>query len=245
MKALICPTCGGPSDAPVSRMLRSDNKCVGCHKAARAKYNRDWWARKKQKEPIATRAPRWTAEEDEAIINGAKEIPGRTWDAVKTRRCHVRASFWHNRPYSDADRRFVLRHYKTKSYAWIGEQIGRPEYSVSSYLLRNGLGSGQKKGVKLHKLTDRQRERIPAEVQAAVPRTLPKIMRDEIVNMMIVAALERRLDFKAIRAAFKAYQTQYYVMYPDKGAHTSLDAEIYNDGPTTLGDTIESTALRF
>jgi hypothetical protein len=43
----------------------------------------------------------------------------------------------------------------------------------------------------------------------------------------------------------KPFITRAYAMHPDKGAHASMDAEIYDDGPTTLGDTIESTAFRF
>ena len=96
-----------------------------------------------------------------------------------------------------------------------------------------------------HRLTPRQRERVPAEVQAAVSRNLSKQMRDEIINMIALDALERRLAFTAIKDAFKTYKTRYYAMYPDKGAHASMDAQLYEDGSTTLGDTIESTEFRF
>ena len=114
-----------------------------------------------------------------------------------------------------------------------------------SYLSRSGLKSGQKLREKLHKLTERQREEIPAEVQGAIPRSLPKLIRDEIVSMMVLDALERRLAFTAIKDSFRTYRTRYYEMHPEKGAHRSLDEKVFEDGNTTLGETISSEAFRF
>lgn len=70
-------------------------------------------------------------------------------------------------------------------------------------------------------------------------------MREEIVSMMLVDALGRKLAFEDIKDAYKSYRTQYFRMHPDKGAPQSLDAKVFEDGEATLGDRIDSTIFRF
>jgi hypothetical protein len=238
---LACPSCGAPSNPPLSRLLKSQFRCDDCHRV----YQRDHKRRARGTAPGKEREwKRWTPEEDALLHDGVRDLPGRTPSA-----CYERARIIgavHPDKYRNADIAFIKRHYRTKTHKWIGEQIGRTEGAVSHYTAKHGLLGGQKsRGGKRHRLSERQRERVPAEVQAAVPRTIPKHIRDEIVNMMVLDALERRLAFKTIKGAFKTYWTRYYKLHPDKGAHASLDARIFEDGHTTLGETISSEAFRF
>jgi len=224
-------------------MLKSSYICHDCFRARQRKYRRTEREKRAAKQgreyrPRESLKP-WTEQEDEALRDGATELPGRTKKAIVFRRAVLGAQIRPN--FTADDIAFIKRHYKTKTHKWIGEQLGRSTGSIQQFTTRNGLLSGQKnKGVKRPRLTGRQRACIPAEVQAAVPRTMPKHIRDEIVSMMVLDALERRLEFKAIKDAFKTYRTRYYAMHPEKGAPLSLDTPLFENGSATLGDTISS-----
>lgn len=70
-------------------------------------------------------------------------------------------------------------------------------------------------------------------------------MREEVVSSLILDVLDRRTRFNDLPQKVKPAITRAYAMFPEKGAHASLDAQIFGDGDTTLGDRIDSTVFRF
>lgn len=82
-------------------------------------------------------------------------------------------------------------------------------------------------------------------VNAAVPRTLPEHVRSDLCQDLILAVLEGEIPLEGIQHQVKPYLTRVYRMFPVIGAPLSLDMPLFDDGPTTLGDSIESTAFRF
>jgi hypothetical protein len=75
-------------------------------------------------------------------------------------------------------------------------------------------------------------------INAVVPRTLPRDMRDDIIGEMTLAVIEGRLKIEDVesraaefvRASFKADHNRWGAL--------SLDKPIFEDGTMTLGDTI-------
>lgn len=251
MRALTCPACKGPSNPPLWRLLSSRYQCDACFKAEQRKNQRKQKAKRAERAGrVYTPAPEgwfWTPEEDEAVRNGARELPGRTERAIEFRRSVLGVPLLkvHN-PWNEKDKAFFMRHYKTKSARWIADQLGRPLKSVQKYAERNKIKSGYSKPrERLYRPTERQRGLIPDVVQETVPRNLFKPMRDEVVNMMIADALQGLLKFSDIKGAYSTYKTKYYALYPNMGAHKSMDEKVFEDGTTTLGDTISSDVFRF
>lgn len=240
MSGICCPSCARPTNSPVNRMLRSDYACESCHRARKQISNRK---RRKKRAEDAGRVYRpnklWTEAEDQALRDGAMELPGRTKNAIANRRGALgllfgRAAFW-----TKAEKAFIRKWYGVKPLPWIAEKLGKPLTAVNSWRYKN-LPTKLRPVHKLHKLTKRECNQIVAIVDASVPRSLPPQIREEIVSMMIVDALSRTLAFDAIKTSYKIYRTKYYAVHPEKGAPKSLDAKVFFDRDTTLGDTITS-----
>ncbi len=78
-------------------------------------------------------------------------------------------------------------------------------------------------------------------IRAMLPEHLPD--KDDIVNDIVVSLLEGRLDWTRVQEYVKCYIRAHYRMFPTDAKFAgrklvSLDARLYDDGATTLGDTI-------
>jgi hypothetical protein len=59
------------------------------------------------------------------------------------------------------------------------------------------------------------------------------------------ALVSGRVTPETLRASVKAAVTAVHKMHPDRGTPASLDAQIFDDGPTTLGERISNDVFRF
>jgi hypothetical protein len=77
-----------------------------------------------------------------------------------------------------------------------------------------------------------------------IPRHLPEDVRDEIVQSIFLAILEKRLRFDDVRTRIGEFVTAHNRMFPTQYAKfgdsplVSLDEVLFDDGATTRGDTI-------
>ncbi len=237
-----CPRCGGIHHPTLAALLRSNRTCNAC----RTKANREAIAKKRKPR---TAAPPWSKEELALLAEG-KDVPGRTKSAIKTRR---RIADCLKRPdhvrWSKEENKLFVRLYPTMKNAELAEHF--PGRNVRA-LVRRGWYLGLRKNPDYRgcavktKLTREQREAVPALVQEAMKglRDRPHI-REEIVSSLTLDVLDGKVPFEGIKDAVKTHRTKAYAMFPEKGAHQSLDAQLFDDGPTTLGERIDSNAFRF
>jgi hypothetical protein len=76
-----------------------------------------------------------------------------------------------------------------------------------------------------------------AMIRAAVPANFPRDAREEIIASMALAIIEGRLWQRDIGQRVGEFIKAHYRMFSNFGP-LSLDARLYDDGATTLGDTI-------
>jgi len=236
-----CRKCGGEFFPLMSRLLKGDYQCRDCA----AKYLREWDA-KRRGEPVGKPQRQWTEEEDTALAACDGAIPGRSLQACAKRRLRkgIKAKEW--TLWTPEEDRLLCQMAGKVPLEELAERylIGRSPHAIESRASLRGL-SVRVKRPKRHKLTKQQAAMVPRTVEAAVPRTLPAQVRGEVVQSLSMAVLDGRVAFSAIAASVKPFVTQAYAMFPNFGAHLSLDEPLFDDGPTTLGDQIDSTAFRF
>jgi hypothetical protein len=90
----------------------------------------------------------------------------------------------------------------------------------------------------------------PGELTARVSALVgayPHDRRPDIIQAVMAVCMEGKCSPKeaALRAEIKRAVTATYKLHPDRGAPTSLNAQIYDDGGTTVGDRIASDAFHF
>lgn len=74
-------------------------------------------------------------------------------------------------------------------------------------------------------------------------QNLPQEIRENIRSLMAIAVRERRLKLKDIPARVREFRSLYrkqnkHSLFDEYSANDSLDRQKFDDGPTTLGDTI-------
>jgi hypothetical protein len=74
-------------------------------------------------------------------------------------------------------------------------------------------------------------------IRSAVPANLPAQIRDDVIGAMALEIVEGKLRAADIRRRVREYVTAQYRAFSKFGP-LSLDARLYDDGATTLGDTI-------
>jgi hypothetical protein len=74
-------------------------------------------------------------------------------------------------------------------------------------------------------------------IRSAVPVYLPAQIRDDVIGAMALEIVEGKLRAADIRRRVREYVTAQYRAFSKFGP-LSLDARLYDDGVTTLGDTI-------
>jgi hypothetical protein len=74
-------------------------------------------------------------------------------------------------------------------------------------------------------------------IRAAVPGSLPAQIRDDVIGAMGLELVEGKLRPADIRKRVREFVTAQYRQFSKFGP-LSLDARLYDDGTTTLGDTI-------
>jgi len=236
-----CPKCKNEHYPLMSALLRNDLRCRECINAKQ----REWHKRHCDKTRVRPFRHRWTPEEDRLVMATTGAIPGRTLAACRDRRTELGAPLAFTR--WSAEEKALIRKLAGKvSTGEIAERylIGRTTHAIERHCEKHGISLRVAKP-KLHRLSERQRALVPQAVEKAVPRTLPAQVRGEVVQSLMLAVLERRVAFADIARQVKPFITKAYAMFPNYGAPISLDAPMFDDGPTTLGDRIESTAFRF
>jgi hypothetical protein len=71
-----------------------------------------------------------------------------------------------------------------------------------------------------------------------VPLYLDPVRRQEIISEMVMAHLEGRLELEDAPRRCREFLRAVDRQFPTKYAPRSLDEPIFDDGSTTLGDTI-------
>jgi hypothetical protein len=74
-------------------------------------------------------------------------------------------------------------------------------------------------------------------IRSAVPTTLPAQIRDDVIGAMTLEVVEGKLKTADIRRRVREFITAQYRQFSRFGPR-SLDARVFEDGMTTLGDTI-------
>jgi hypothetical protein len=74
-------------------------------------------------------------------------------------------------------------------------------------------------------------------IRSAVPETLPRQIRDDVIGAMALEVVEGKLKTADIRRRVREFITAQYRQFSRFGPR-SLDARAFEDGTTTLGDTI-------
>lgn len=85
---------------------------------------------------------RWSAEEDQALRDGARELPDRSWTAVNARRQKLGLSVSRAepfRPWTDEEVAFIVDNRLTMQQDEMGEKLGRSRTAVSQKLIQLGL----------------------------------------------------------------------------------------------------------
>jgi hypothetical protein len=81
-------------------------------------------------------------------------------------------------------------------------------------------------------------------IAAAVPATLPPIVRDEVAAAMALAVQDGTLRPEQIHRRAKEFVAAYFRTYSEYGP-ASLDQKMFEDGPATLGDKIDGNSFHF
>jgi hypothetical protein len=75
-------------------------------------------------------------------------------------------------------------------------------------------------------------------INAAVPRHLPRDHRDDVIGEMALAVYEGRVEEAEIERRVREFVNAGYRRDHDKFGPLSLDAPIFGDSATTLGDMV-------
>lgn len=93
-------------------------------------------------------------------------------------------------------------------------------------------GDAQDRGV----VPDMDYESMMRVIQQAIPRQLPREIRDDVTQDLLVALMEGRLDPDQISSAVKRYISGNYSMYQDGKRTFSLDESKGEDGKLSAYD---------
>jgi hypothetical protein len=74
-------------------------------------------------------------------------------------------------------------------------------------------------------------------IRSAVPANLPPQIRDDVIGAMALEIVEGKLRPKDIGRRVREFFTAQFRQFSKFGP-VSLDARLYDEGSTTLGDTI-------
>lgn len=88
---------------------------------------------------------------------------------------------------------------------------------------------------------------LVAKIEALIPRGYPTDKRSDALQSVMEACLTGRCNTADtnLRAEVKRAISAVYKLHPDRGAPVSLDAKLFDDGGTTVGDRIASDAFHF
>jgi len=238
-----CTVCENDYHPRLKEWLR--NPCRAWCKGCKADYDRKQYRAKRANREVARQSELWTPEEDRQLENGALELPGRTYTAIMLRRRALGLKKRAQGNFSKGEIAFIGSNAGKLTRGEIAEKLGRTVDSVSAKMQRIGYRDERPLRRK-NKLTGKQRAAVHGVVQDACKslRDAPHI-REEILSSLTLDVLDGKIAFKDIAASVKVYRTKAYAMFPEKGAHASLDMEIFEDGGTTLGDRISSMVFRF
>jgi len=228
-----CLSCKEEYYPLVSQWIHSPGR-GWCRKCAAEKDRLRNRAKNRGREVEARRA--WLPEEDAQLEVGALELPGRTYTAIMLRRRALGIKKRPQQSFSESELAFIRRNAGKLNRAEIAEELGRPIDSVSAKMQRMGYRDEGPRLRRKHHLTERQRERVPKLVADAIKhlRDKPHI-REEVTASLALDVLDGKIPVNGIKDAVQAYRTKAYAMFPEKGAHASLDTKVFDDGPTTLG----------
>lgn len=193
---------------------------------------------------IRRRAPKaaWTLEED-ALVRAGDVPPGRTSRAIEYRRLAVLGI--NHGPRWTAREDALLR---------AGElPEGRSHRAAESRRPHLGIRTPRRPAIVLTTAYERLRHGSgprtlgPGEIllralDRAVPRTLPRHLRDDVIGTLTVDVLEGAVTLDGIVAAVRHAIARVYRLHPIVAAPLSLDAPHFADGRATLGDRISSEA---
>jgi hypothetical protein len=261
--AISCSRCRESYFPTIRALLKGDYLCASCVNA----YQKGRWEQipevrerrkkyqQKRRRPISLRKipkRRFTIEDAQALMEDPfiGSLPGLPIRAVKQLRARLvreglipdsRAT-WSKEEIATLRAMYGKERIKRIAQALPGRSVKAIEVKAHKLRLEGKRALCVPKGARVRRADQLL---IRDHVAAAVPRWPPPHIREEVISMLTLAVLERRVALEDVVGNVKPFITRAYAMHPDKGAPASLDAKIYDDGPTTLGDTIESTAFRF
>lgn len=130
--------------------------------------------------------------------------------------------------------------------AWKKRNAERVRAYNREYARRRAAAKGRMtlKGVGEALETALGKNTLYAAAVAAVPRTLPRDVRMDVVSAIVLAVLEGEFAEADIASEAKRFVTAHYRMF-DQFKHRSLDAVIPGTENLRLGDTIASDAFHF
>ncbi len=84
-----------------------------------------------------------------------------------------------------------------------------------------------------------QREDIMGMIEAAVPRRIDAMLRDDVVGEIFLAVIEGRIEVEQIKAAVRSFVAKGIAQWQSAYGPRSLDQKLFADGSRTLGDMLE------
>jgi hypothetical protein len=84
-----------------------------------------------------------------------------------------------------------------------------------------------------------QREDIMGMIEAAVPRRIDAMLRDDVVGEIFLAVMEGRIEVEQIKAAVRSFVAKGIAQWQSAYGPRSLDQKLFADGSRTLGDMLE------
>lgn len=197
--------------------------------------------------PKQDRKP-WTEEELLILIQGGRKIEGRTTRAIEHKVTQLIAEGLADR--LPAPTAHLLR---PGDRPWTKEEDdrlvrgertieGRSSHSIACRVTR--LAARGRLITKTDPRFDGQPPN-PGEIMLeaatrAVPCTLPDDVRSDVIQDVMTAVLYGQITISEIPAYAKKAITAHYRRFPTKYGHRSLDELLFEDGRTTLGETIPS-----
>jgi hypothetical protein len=245
----ICPKCRDESDPPFYRLLKSDYRCIKCYKSG-TRAERERRCKRTRPGVQLKELHHYTSSELEQIAQGSLCLPGRSKLAIE----HVRSRLGISPPadpgYTADEDTIIKKNYPKLSAVEVSKMLQwRTPKSVEKRARRLGVKSRGKNWRYANRGScdsGKINSRVTHEqIDFAVPRTYPAQVRQEVVQSLIVQALEGKLSLENLPKAVKKQITSTYVMFPQYGAPISLDAPMYEDGKSTLGDSISSDTFHF
>ncbi|WP_156376198.1 hypothetical protein [Methylobacterium sp. Leaf117] len=147
------------------------------------------------------------------------------------------------------------------AYLKLARRRGKLYTQAEIDMLRAGLEppdhSYEANGRKRERLGIRKRDAIQVRalgfqgisnlVEPLISRGYPEDRRQDIIQFVFAECMEGRCspDPTSLKACAKRAVTATYKLHPDRGAPVSLDAKLFDDGGTTVGDRIASDTFHF